>query len=212
MTITVFFLTKLLNPRYNCKWFVVLASLSKQPHYYPKKEAFCQDIIRVCVIMYFTYKGFGVRTIENSRRFVYICAMRRSMCCCRLAGSKQQSTGLLHKMVRISNVIMQQSPPEWVGIVAWWTRGDSNSRPPQCECGALPAALRAQMLQSKLYHLLRICQGFDSAHSAFALVFLRMVWGALLTLLLSFFCGIEKNAHDYNSTAEQLQRSRDLLE
>ena len=25
----------------------------------------------------------------------------------------------------------------------WWTRSDSNRRPPQCECGALPAALLA---------------------------------------------------------------------
>lgn len=28
----------------------------------------------------------------------------------------------------------------------WWTRGGSNSWPPQCECGALPAELRAHFL------------------------------------------------------------------
>ena len=28
-------------------------------------------------------------------------------------------------------------------VFFWWTRSDSNRRPPQCECGALPAALLA---------------------------------------------------------------------
>src|SRR5690242_21152909 len=28
----------------------------------------------------------------------------------------------------------------------WWTRRGSNPRPPQCHCGALPAALQARVL------------------------------------------------------------------
>ena len=37
----------------------------------------------------------------------------------------------------------------------WWTRSDSNRRPPQCECGALPTALQAHndiFLTSLLSH------------------------------------------------------------
>ncbi len=33
-----------------------------------------------------------------------------------------------------------------ITVLIWWTRGDSNSRPLQCECNALPAALRAQVV------------------------------------------------------------------
>src|ERR1700719_4272061 len=33
----------------------------------------------------------------------------------------------------------------------WWTRGDSNPRPPRCERGALPAELLAHEQQRKFY-------------------------------------------------------------
>ena len=32
-------------------------------------------------------------------------------------------------------------------IPFWWTRGESNPWPPQCECGALPIELRAQKIK-----------------------------------------------------------------
>ena len=36
-----------------------------------------------------------------------------------------------------------KKPRPKVVAFLWWTRSDSNRRPPQCECGALPAALLA---------------------------------------------------------------------
>ena len=39
----------------------------------------------------------------------------------------------------------------------WWTRGDSNPRPPRCERGALPAELLAHRFsQSKLLYITQL--------------------------------------------------------
>ena len=43
-------------------------------------------------------------------------------------------------------------------IHIWWTRGDSNSRPLQCECNALPAALRAHKLPAYYNAGSNLCQ------------------------------------------------------
>jgi hypothetical protein len=40
----------------------------------------------------------------------------------------------------------------------WWTRGDSNPRPPRCERGALPAELLAHEQQQNLSRRSEPCQ------------------------------------------------------
>src|ERR1700736_3335627 len=40
----------------------------------------------------------------------------------------------------------------------WWTRGDSNPRPPRCERGALPAEILAQEQQSNFSKRTERCQ------------------------------------------------------
>src|SRR3984957_19117848 len=37
--------------------------------------------------------------------------------------------------------------PSWTSEESWWTWGDSNSRPPACKAGALPAELHAHTVQ-----------------------------------------------------------------
>ena len=45
-------------------------------------------------------------------------------------------------------------------VFFWWTRSDSNRRPPQCECDALPTALQAQKNYTTHYnHFSQACQG-----------------------------------------------------
>ena len=41
---------------------------------------------------------------------------------------------------------------------SWWTRGDSNPRPPRCERGALPAELLAHEQQTNFSKHLLPCQ------------------------------------------------------
>lgn len=36
--------------------------------------------------------------------------------------------------------------PKWQPTAKWWSRAGSNRRPPQCDCGALPAELRPRSL------------------------------------------------------------------
>ena len=40
----------------------------------------------------------------------------------------------------------------------WWTRGDSNPRPPRCERGALPAELLAHEQQENFSRRRKACQ------------------------------------------------------
>ena len=92
-------------------------------------------------------------------------ARHRVRSCQRRAADKQQSTGLLHLHLRISlRVIKKEAHPEGV-LLFWWTRGDSNSRPLQCECNALPAALRAHGLPGYYSPGAASCQVFSSLFS-----------------------------------------------
>src|SRR5258707_9964769 len=43
-------------------------------------------------------------------------------------------------------------------LESWWTRGDSNPRPPRCERGALPAELLAHEQQIHLSKAEKCCQ------------------------------------------------------
>ena len=59
----------------------------------------------------------------------------------------QYATGILlfvSSNLLFRNTIPKRNTTPSGGVPFWWTRGDSNSRPPQCECDALPTALRAQ--------------------------------------------------------------------
>ena len=40
----------------------------------------------------------------------------------------------------------------------WWTRLDSNQRPPQCKCGALPTKLRAHKFAKMIFNFFGFCK------------------------------------------------------
>ena len=48
-----------------------------------------------------------------------------------------------HRRVSAQRARTHKKATTSVVAFLWWTRSDSNRRPPQCECGALPAALLA---------------------------------------------------------------------
>lgn len=63
-----------------------------------------------------------------------------------------QETARFAKTKNAENLHKQRENPHFCGFMIWWTRRDSNPRPPRCERGALPTEPRAHILlwRSKL--------------------------------------------------------------
>ncbi len=63
-----------------------------------------------------------------------------------------QETARFAKTKNDENPHKQRENPHFCGFMIWWTRRDSNPRPPRCERGALPTEPRAHILlwRSKL--------------------------------------------------------------